>query len=100
MMISAEELTSLRAGFDEDPTKSYSLPAKAYLRPDFLNLEKEEVFYKSWQYVCHIESLKNPGDYVTIDIQGRPIVALRDREGGLQAFYNVRRQCRLNDEFF
>ena len=89
MTISVEELTSLGERFDEDPTKSFSLPAKAYLRPEFLDLEKEEVFYKSWQYVSHIESLKNPGDYVTIDLQGRPIVALRDRDGELQAFYNV-----------
>ncbi|MEM8857233.1 MAG: ring-hydroxylating oxygenase subunit alpha [Chloroflexota bacterium] len=89
MTISVEELTSLGDRFDEDPTKSFSLPVKTYIRQDYLELEKEEVFYKSWQYVCHIESLKKAGDYVTITIQERPVVVVRDRDGLLQAFYNV-----------
>ena len=89
MAISVEELTSLGDKFDSDPTNSFSLPSKAYLRPGYLDLEKKEIFYKSWQYVCHVGSLKEPGDHVAVDLQGRPIVVLRDREGELQAFYNV-----------
>jgi len=89
MTIPFQELNSLGDRFDPSPTRSFSLPARAYTQPGYLDVEQDEIFYKSWQYVCHIEQVQNPGDYTVADIQGRPIVVLRDREGGLQAFYNV-----------
>ena len=89
MTVSIEELETLGASFDENPHRSFSLPAKTYLRPDYAALEREEIYYKSWQYVCHSSQLSQPGDYIAIDLQERPIVVLRDREGELQAFYNV-----------
>ena len=89
MSLSIQELQSLGKGFDALPNRSFSLPAKAYVQSSYLDVEREEIHYKSWQYVCHIEKLKNPGDYTAFDIQGRPVVALRDRGGELRAFYNV-----------
>ena len=89
MTISFEELQSLGARFDDEPTRSFSLPAKVYVRPAYLDLEKKEIFYKSWQYVCYAEALAKPGDYVAVNIQDRPIVVLRDKDDQLNAFYNV-----------
>ena len=88
-MLSASDLRSLSARFDPSPHKSFSLPAKTYLHADYLTLERSEIFRKSWQYVCHSEALKEVGSYQTLDIQGQPIVALRDQKGELRAFYNV-----------
>jgi len=89
MTLSVNELQSLSARFDPSPHKSFSLPAKTYLEKEYLGLERKEMFQKSWQYVCHIEALKEVGQYITIDIQGQPIVAIRDDKGDLRAFYNV-----------
>ncbi len=89
MAISTQELKTLSKGFDDKPQRSFSLPAKAYVQPGYMEIERETIFYQSWQYVCHIEKLKNPGDYIAFNIQERPLIALRDREGNLQAFYNV-----------
>ena len=54
-----------------------------------LEVEKQAIFPRSWQYVCHIEKLRHPGDYVAFEILGHPLFAVRDGEGALRAFYNV-----------
>ena len=43
----------------------------------------------SWQWVCHIEKLREPGAYVTTTIAGQSIMVVRDKDGTLRAFYNV-----------
>ena len=86
MSVSVLELQTLGENFDTAPQRSFSLPARAYVQPGYLPVEQEGIFYKSWQYMCHIEQLKKPGDYVAVNIQERPIVVLRNREGELQAF--------------
>lgn len=88
-MLHARDLAEVGQGFDPDPARSKSLGAKSYTDPRFLAIERETLFYRSWQWVCHVEKLRQPGDYVVTEVQGRSIVVVRDRDGGLQAFYNV-----------
>lgn len=89
MTVSWADLKSLADRFDPVPQRSYSLPARAYVQPGYLEVEREAIFYKSWQYVCQAEQLRRPGDFVTVDIQGRPVIAVTDQAGVLRAFYNV-----------
>ena len=42
------------------------------------------------QYVGHIEQLRRPGDFVTAEVAGAPILVTLDRDGRLRAFHNVR----------
>jgi carnitine monooxygenase subunit len=89
MTISMNDLQTLGDRFDSVPQRSYSLPARTYIQPGYLEVEQISIFHKSWQYVCHTGQLQKPGDYVAADIQGQPVVALRDKDGTLRAFYNV-----------
>src|SRR5882757_1782040 len=84
-----------RAALDED----FSLPGWIYRDPDFLHAEKQQVFAASWQIVCHLNDIPNPGDYHTLDFLGEPIVAVRGRDLGVKAFFNVcrHRAARLLD---
>ena len=84
-----------RAALDED----FSLPGWIYRDADFLRAEKEQVFAASWQVVCHLNDIPNPGDYHTLDFLGEPIVAVRGRDAGVKAFFNVcrHRAARLVD---
>jgi len=77
----------------------FSLPGWIYADPDFLEAEKERVFPASWQIVCHLSDIPNPGDYHTLDFLGEPIVAVRGKDRGVQAFFNVcrHRAARLLD---
>ncbi len=87
--LSQADLVDLRSGYDAKPARSWSLPARAYVEPGYLEAERKEIFHKTWQYVCHREKLAKPGDYVAFDLQGQSLVALRDKDGTLRAFYNV-----------
>lgn len=87
--LNATEYQALKAGFDPVAERSTSLPSRAYLDPSLLGVERAEVFFKSWQFLCHGEQLRAPGSYVTGDIQGRGVFAVRDSKSELRAFYNV-----------
>ncbi len=81
--------TPIDAGYDPDPAKSLSLHADAYIDQRWHELEQREVFARSWQWVCHAESLREPGDYVALQVAGMPIALVRSSDGELSAFYNV-----------
>jgi carnitine monooxygenase subunit len=67
----------------------FSLPGWIYRDPDFLEAEKERVFAASWQIVCHLNDIPNPGDYHTLDFLGEPLVAVRGQRGDVKAFFNI-----------
>ena len=76
-------------GWNDEPHKSLSMHKNAYIGPQWMDVEKKEIFHKSWQFLCHEESLRDAGSYVTMNIQGQSIVAIRDKDNNLRAFYNV-----------
>ncbi len=79
----------IAAGYDPDPTRSMSLHADAYIEPRWHEIEQREVFARSWQWVCHVESLREPGSYLALEVAGMPIALVRGGDGELRAFYNV-----------
>ena len=88
-LLSKDEFAHLSGGFDSDPRRSLSLTAETYTDPKWFELDRQAVIARSWQWVCHVEKLRQPGSYVTTEIAGHPIVLTRDRDGVLRAFYNV-----------
>lgn len=76
-------------GYVTDPAASLSLHADAYTEPDWFAVEQQNIFRRTWQWLCHGEKLSTPGSYVTATVGTMPIVALRDKNGELGAFYNV-----------
>ena len=87
--LNAADFERIRAGYDPDPAASLSLQAEAYTQNEWFSLEQNAVFSHSWQWVCHIEKLREPGAYVTTIIAGQSIMVVRDKDGTLRAFYNV-----------
>lgn len=85
----AQQFQEISRGFDTNASASLSLRKEAYVDPAWHTVDLNEVIGKTWQWVCHVEKLRAPGAYVTIDIAGQPIAIVRGREGGLRAFYNV-----------
>ena len=73
----------------ETPTLPRALPAWAYSHPEMTRLEYERILKPSWQIVCHSNSIPAPGDFMTLDIGGDSVVALRNSQGQIQAFHNV-----------
>ena len=79
----------ISAGYDPDPVRSMSLNADAYTDPQWFAIDQKAIFARTWQWLCHVEKLREPGSYVTGTVAGMPIVAVRDEAGTLRAFYNV-----------
>ncbi|MEP7242502.1 MAG: aromatic ring-hydroxylating dioxygenase subunit alpha [Gammaproteobacteria bacterium] len=78
---------------------AYSLPAWIYSDPDFFEREKQVIFRKSWQVVCHLSDIPKPGDYHNFEFLGESIIALRGDDGHVRSFHNVcrHRASRLLD---
>jgi len=86
---SKDQFDRISDGFTTDPPNTHSLKAEAYVDPAWHTVDLNEILAKTWQWVCHVEKLRAPGSYVTVEIANRPIAVVRDREGTLRAFYNV-----------
>ncbi len=76
-------------GWHPDPRKSLSLNAAAYCDQHWYAVEQRQVFARSWQWMCHVEKLSEPGSYVTDTVGGFPVCVIRSNDGRLRAFYNV-----------
>ena len=75
--------------FAPDAARSATLPAHYYYDPEIYEREKEEVFYKTWQFVGYVGDLRNPGDYITGDVIDQKILVVRGKDRELRAFHNV-----------
>jgi len=70
-------------------SRATALPPGWYRDPRALALEREHLFHRSWQVVGHAAQVAEPGQYVTAELAGEPIVLVRDGEGALRGFSNV-----------
>ncbi|MGH8178547.1 MAG: aromatic ring-hydroxylating oxygenase subunit alpha [Steroidobacter sp.] len=82
-----------------DPDDDVGLPGWIYSDPEFFALEKRHIFRTSWQLVCHVSDVPNPGDYHSFDFFDESIFVLRGEDGQIRAFHNVcrHRASRLLD---
>ncbi len=85
----SRDFARIRGGYHANPAKSYSLNAETYVEKEWADLERDAIFRRHWLWVCHVEKLREPGAYLTIDVAGQPICIVRDQDGTLRAFYNV-----------
>jgi choline monooxygenase len=64
-------------------------PSSWYTDPRFIELERWTVFTRSWQMVGRAEQIREPGQYITCDLAGEPILVVRGNDGVLRGFFNV-----------
>jgi phenylpropionate dioxygenase-like ring-hydroxylating dioxygenase large terminal subunit len=84
-------LTEKLAAFDPNLplAAARTIPATWYSDPEVFELERRAVFNASWQVVGRTEQVSDPGQFVTAEIAGTPVVAVRNDAGELGAFINV-----------
>jgi choline monooxygenase len=66
-----------------------TIPSPWYFDEGIGELENSAVFGKTWQAVGRAEQVQNPGQFLTADIAGDPIVVVCGEDSQLRAFYNV-----------
>lgn len=69
--------------------RAWTIPATWYTDERVYDLELESVFARSWQMIARTDQVSEPGQYVTADIAGQPIVIVRGDDGVLRGFFNV-----------
>ncbi len=76
-----------------DPTlplpRASTIPASWYTDERIFALEQQTVFGRSWQVAARLDQLQKPGDYVTTEIAGEPIVIVRGSDNQIRGFFNA-----------
>lgn len=69
--------------------EAHTIPGPWYTDERIAELERQTVFSRSWQMVARAEQVAQPGQYVTAEVGGEPIVVVRGQDSKLRAFFNV-----------
>ncbi|MBT8077628.1 MAG: Rieske 2Fe-2S domain-containing protein [Gammaproteobacteria bacterium] len=77
-----------------------SLPPAIYHDADIFAMEVERIFYRDWICIGRLGEIPDAGDYVAVDIVGRPVFVVRQKDMSVKAFSNVcpHRGSRLVDD--
>ncbi|HEY6177022.1 MAG TPA: SRPBCC family protein [Kofleriaceae bacterium] len=87
----AESLEQVLAAYDDTaPTeRAWTIPASWYTDPRIAELERRAVWSRTWQLVGRAAQVAAPGEFVTAEVAGEPVVVVRGADGVLRGFFNV-----------
>ena len=77
------------AGVRKPLLEAETMPAWCYTSPEFYRREVDRIWKKVWNFVGSAAQIPNPGDYLTLNFVGIPIIILRDHGGVVRAFVNT-----------
>ena len=64
-------------------------PAAWYTDHRIFDLEKRTVFSRSWRMVGRADQLREPGNYISCEVAGEPLLVVKGNDGVLRSFFNV-----------
>jgi len=64
-------------------------PSSWYTDTRVFELEKRSVFPHSWQFAGRVDQVREPGEYLTRQMAGEPILIIRGKDDVLRGFFNV-----------
>jgi len=91
LMDGTHRLTRLVDAYDPKAplSKAWTIPSSWYVDPGIMELERRTVFDRNWQLVGRVDQISEPGQYLTADVAGEPLVIVRGKDGLLRGFFNV-----------
>ena len=94
-------LTELKKISSEPFETAHPIPPAVHHSQAFLEHELREVFSKDWICIGREDELPNHGDYLTHEIAGVPVMAVRQENGKISGFINAcahRFACLLHEK--
>ena len=82
-------LKKLQQAAGEDFQQAHPIPADANHSAEFLDHELRHVFSKDWVCIGREDELPEYGDYLTDEIAGAPVMAVRQQDGQIKGFINA-----------
>ena len=64
------------------------IPKERYTSSEFLQLEKERLWPRVWQFACRLEQIPEPGDWVEYEIHDDSILIVRVDDSAVKAYFN------------
>ena len=65
------------------------LSVAPYISEEFARLERETMWPNVWLFAAREDEMPDPGDTVVFDIAGKSFLLIRQKDGGVKAFYNA-----------
>jgi phenylpropionate dioxygenase-like ring-hydroxylating dioxygenase large terminal subunit len=92
-------LAALAGNAAGDFEDARSLPPPIYHDAEILALETNRIFHREWICLGRTAEIPRSGDFLSRDLVGAPVVAIRQRDESIRAFSNVclHRAARLLD---
>jgi phenylpropionate dioxygenase-like ring-hydroxylating dioxygenase large terminal subunit len=81
-----EALLAEVAALDEATVLERMMPAGCYTEPAFFEFEQKEVFARTWICVGRVEQVAEPGDCLSAEVAGEPVLVVRGEDGTIRAF--------------
>lgn len=80
-------------------TQAKTMPKGVYADPEFFEFELEAIHAKEWLCLGRADQVKQPGDYVRIDIGREPLLVVRDWDDEVRVLSAVcwHRGCVVNE---
>lgn len=83
--LSAEDIARARLPL----AQAYTLPPAAYTDPDIYEREVALIMRKSWLPLARVDQVANPGDYISLDLFGQPVMVVHGTDGEIRTMSNV-----------
>ena len=83
-MLNQDELHAAAAPLN----RARSMPAGFYTDPAIFAAEREHILLKRWFFLAREEQVPSPGDYLTFDTAGGPVILIRGQDRKARVFAN------------
>lgn len=84
-----EALRAALAAVTAPAAQARGLPSTLYTDERLLAAERQALFDSTWACLGFEADVPAPGDVCPVDLQGRPLLLLRDGDGAIRVFENV-----------
>src|SRR4051812_26571022 len=75
-------------GLVRDERARFQVKREVFVSPEIYEGERRALFDHCWIYLGHASELRNPGDFKTRWVAGRPVIFVRSRDGDVRALIN------------
>jgi p-cumate 2,3-dioxygenase subunit alpha len=81
-------LTSQSLFQDDAEQGIFRFSPRVYSDPELFAREQRRIFDRAWLYAGHESEVRQPGDFLTRRVGGRPLIIVRGSDGEIRIFHN------------